>query len=951
MADTDNANCPIPGLDTWVTVDQIQRTVGRVIAANSDESGTRLKVDWMRPRDSPPSWHDPTELGCGFMPGQEVRHAPHSLVEAEPSEGVVRELRTIAGRDQALVEFPETGQITWLPFQHLHHLNGVHQRFLRGTFGKDDVGERFRLRTLAHLLEMWHENTGALSHLDIDPLPHQIHVVHKILRSGNLNWMIADDVGLGKTIEVGMLLSALKARGVFRRILIVCPPGVMLQWQEELRNKFSFDDFLVYGRDFDIYERHHWKLYDHVIGSMDRLKGEEHIDALLAAGAWDLVVIDEAHRLTRRQYGEKYYSSQRFEFAKLLRRRTESMMLLTATPHQGMQDSFQALLELLRPERKRRIQTLELNPHILGDMIVRNHKADVTDAQGEFIFKGKTTKALSVEVSNNARRFDHALQNYVRRGYHAAKHLGRQGMPVGFVMTVYRKLSSSSIAAIHQALKRRRARLQADATYEARWRTEEQAHEPTDDAAQRYAGELEELRAEGQPHQFFEGELAALDELIARAEDLLANDQKLTSFIERLVEIVDANRRGEPILIFTEYRATQDYLESALTERFGSGSVELIHGGQKQQERRDAIQRFERSAQFLISTEAGGEGINLHRRCHLMVNYDLPWNPMRLVQRIGRLYRYGQTKRVVVFNVHAPDTIDADIVRTMYNKLLQICSDMATVGDEFKEGLDDEILGDMANIADLDIQNILTEASTEGVNRTNQRISETLEVAQSAAAKQKELFAYVSGYDPDDNQQELEVSRHHLRAFVEGMLPHNDIEIVNRRHGDMVWELKIPEEVRRDLPEFKTHTRVTFDRTWAADRSDIHMLDMRSPLVQILLGQAKRSDFGGRVAAIRCEGTSVITAFLRWQNNHARRMRQEFVAIQISDDGWTVTNPDAFSQWLLHPATTTDAVPDKSRASTRFQAAESAAEARLAALADMTLQPENCQWIAAAWPG
>jgi len=521
-------------------------------------------------------------------------------------------------------------------------------------------------------LELWNENTGALSHLDIDPLPHQIHLVHQILASGNLNWLIADDVGLGKTIEVGMLLAALQRRDVFRRILIVTPAGLTRQWKDELHFKFGMSEFQIYGVDFGINDERHWKLYNHVIGSIDRLKADGHKESLLGADPWDIVIFDEAHRLSRREWGRKLDASDRFRLAAALRQRTDSMLLLSATPHQGMQDKFQAILELIRPEFQNEIERIAINPEILREMVIRNRKADVTDAEGNFIFQGKTTHAIEVEVEPGALEFDRNLRQYLMRGYAASKERGRSGIPIGFVMTVYRKLAASSAAAIHRALERRLQRLRAD----------QALRDYLDEAPdERFEGEWEEQQG-GDAHEFFEGEIGMLEELIVKAELLVSLDKKISSFIDGLLQAVLSANPDEKILVFTEYRATLEYLAEALMIRFGAGKVNLIHGSQDQKVRASEIAHFEDRGQFLISTEAGGEGINLQRRCHVMANFDLPWNPMRLVQRIGRLYRYGQRKRVIVFNVHAPQTLDTEIMKIMYSRISQVVSDMASLGDE-----------------------------------------------------------------------------------------------------------------------------------------------------------------------------------------------------------------------------------------------------------------------------
>ncbi|HFT7127689.1 TPA: DEAD/DEAH box helicase, partial [Pseudomonas aeruginosa] len=615
-----------------------------------------------------------------------------------------------------------------------------------------------RLRMLAHAIKVWNENTGALSHLEIEPLPHQIHLVHHIIASGNYNWLIADDVGLGKTIETGMLLHALRQRDLIKRILLVTPAGLTKQWQEELYHKFKIEDFEIYGEDFFINEPRQWKMHDCVIGSMDRLKQEGHLESLLQAEPWDLVIFDEGHRLSRRQYGQKLDSSERYDLAKSLRSQTEHMLLLSATPHQGMQDKFVALLELLRPERRTDLMALNIKPEILHDMVFRNHKADVTDAEGNFIFQGKITSALQVPSSKESIEFDKTLQDYLRKGYDAGEALGRTGNAIGFVMTVYRKLAASSAAAIHRALCNRLQRLLDD---EANGLSDE---EPRD---QRYLGEWEE-QFTSDAREFFAGEVQLLKDLIAEAAALKANDLKLKLFIEDIIGKIHAANADEKVLIFTEYRTTQNYLREALADHYGSDQVELINGSMQHAERREAIKRFEEQGGFLISTEAGGEGINLQSKCHVMVNYDLPWNPMRLVQRIGRLYRYGQKKKVVVFNIQQTDSLDQNIVDLMYERIDSVVTDLAEIQrHEFNEGLKDEILGQLAEL--IDVEDILQEATKLGIDRTRERIDEALKQARTAAAKQRELFAHAATSDPNELRDELEITVDHLYSFVLGM--------------------------------------------------------------------------------------------------------------------------------------------------------------------------------------
>lgn len=899
-----------------------------------------LKVKWHHSRQS--SLLPLAEARCGFLPGMDVEDQPYSRMRPSLGEGVIIMLRELGGRESALVEFHDSGARVWVPYENLRQIKGVMHRFITGKAVDEESAERFRLRSLAHALELWNENTGSLSRFDIDPLPHQINLVHHILASGNLNWLIADDVGLGKTIEVGLLLSALNQRKRLGRVLLVTPAGLTKQWQDELRYKFGMDDFRVYGEDFTVNERHHWKLYDRVIGSMDRFKDEAHLASLLEAPFWDLVVFDEAHRLSRRQYGMKFESSERFRLAAALRRQTENILLLSGTPHQGKQDKFQALLELLRPEWKREIRQLDLNPEILGHMVIRNNKADVTDAAGNFIFKRKIAKAIRIDAGLKSRDFDSSLQEYLRKGYSAGKSLGRVGVAIGFVMTVYRKLAASSAAAIHGALTKRLARLRSQVLTSIEWN-----HENVDFADARFQGEFEE-RVDSSVKAFFSGEESLLIELIDRAAALMTQDEKLGLFLEKLVPTVLEMNSEEKILIFTEYRSTQDYLCQALKRIYGDDSVELIHGSMAHAERRAAIANFEDDGRFLISTEAGGEGINLQKRCHIMVNYDLPWNPMRLVQRIGRLYRYGQQKNVVVFNIHAPQTVDEQIIELMYERISQIVTDMAQVGDEFRDGLEDDILGQFAEL--VDISNILEDATVSGVARTEERIDEALQRAREAVAKQRELFEHASSFDPNETRNDLKISPQHLRCFVEGMFSILGIEIANVQQAGRLVTIRLPDEIAEKLPQLRKVFQATFDRETAVRRTNLHNLDLDSPLVKYLLNEAKRYDFGGKTAIIKgIEGSALATSILRWQNDQGQRLRQEFVVCRLHGNGEVEMNPASFVNWLTKKQENGVHIPYKEE-SKRFRSCfEKAFDDRLTTISNRNLHPESRQWVGAAW--
>lgn len=915
---------------------------GIVKMAIAKEAEIQLQVHWFSP-EKKLAYVDASAVRSGFQNGMDVVDETPGSGVCSLGKGVIMQQRTLAGSEQVLVDFPDRGERHWLPYQYLRQVKGVKHRFVTASKGEEHDAERMRLRMLAHAIKVWNENTGALSHLEIEPLPHQIHLVHHILASGNFNWLIADDVGLGKTIETGMLLHALRQRDLVKRILLITPAGLTKQWQEELYHKFKLEDFEIYGEDFHINEPRQWKMHDCVIGSMDRLKQTDHLESLLQAESWDLVIFDEGHRLSRRQYGQKLDSSERYDLAKNLRSQTKHMLLLSATPHQGMQDKFVALLELLRPERRTELMALNLKPEILHDMVFRNHKADVTDAEGNFIFQGKITKALKVPTSVEYVEFDKTLQDYLRKGYAAGESLGRKGNAIGFVMTVYRKLAASSAAAIHRALCNRLQRLLDDQVKGT------SSDEPSDE---RYLGEWEE-QFTSDAREFFAGEIQLLEDLIEEAAKLTANDLKLKQFIDEIIGKIHAANSDEKVLIFTEYRTTQKYLRDALTEYYGSDQVELINGSMRHAERREAIKRFEEHGRFLISTEAGGEGINLQSKCHVMVNYDLPWNPMRLVQRIGRLYRYGQKKKVVVFNIQQSDSLDQNIVDLMYERIDSVVSDLAEVQHhEFNDGLKDEILGQLAEL--IDVEEILQQATKLGIDRTRERIDEALEQARTAAAKQRELFVHAATSDPNELHDELEITVEHLYSFVTGMFNQLGIEIAERSHKERLLRIRLSEQVMRDMglsPKGSQRMDVTLDRMLAANRPDTHMLDLNSKLMQYLLGKACEYDFGGLATMLKApelgEG-ALLGAMLRWQGPQGKRMRREFVAIQVND-GKAKLNHAKASQWLLTPAEHSALTPDIETSKFLYGVAEEMASRRLADASNRYLIPESLDWVAAGW--
>ena len=916
--------------------------------------GVDVCVHWQA--NGQASWVKRSELVCGFQAGDPVMRRAQQTYPIGQELGHVIALRTLGGFEQVLVEFdrlPNRAAETmtyphrlWVRYEELALVTDAVSEYMHDIPEVDDSAERFRLRALATAIRAWDHNTGSFSHLDIDPLPHQIHLVHHILKSGNLNWLIADDVGLGKTIEVGMLLGALRRRGIANRILVVTPAGLTTQWQEAMGSKFGLDEFQIYGKDFEINQPNHWRLHDHVIASIDRLKHESHLTKLQSAGQWDIIVFDEAHRLTRRERGMQRVASDRYKLAHQLRAMTPSLVMLSATPHSGSEDVFKGMLELLRPELTEQIRALDLNRDILKHIVIRNRKSDVTNAEGQFIFQGYDARLLPVPVPETFKSFDTSLQSYIRQGYAASHGIDQTRLPIGFVMTTYRKLASSSLAAIHRALERRLERLDGSMAHK-------QSLVDAEDRQERHAGEHDEdHEALVHAKSFFKGEREQLRVLVHQAASLLAEDPKLEAFMNQLMEPISSQSPDEKVLIFTEYRATQAQVAKALEKRFGSGSVSLINGLLDVDARNASIRDFEHGdARFLISTESGAEGINLQRSCHLMVNYDLPWNPMRLVQRIGRLYRYGQTKRVKVFNIRMESGIDEKIVQTLWERLETVSRDLATVGGEFRDGTQFEILGDLAEF--VDVNSILGNNAAPSIQRSFERIEDALERAKSAAELQREILSDTASYNPQDLAEELAVEPAHLHALIEGMAPYLNYKVLDHVHRGKALIVELGEELRTHLNIRKTRLALTADRLLAAQKPNLESLDMESPLVRYIIEQATDYYFQGRKAKLKTSvGEVMFAALLKWQDPMGSVLREEFALGAIDSQGKSSLNPVGVNQWLLEPqcvvTESTNSQRSLSRRGTDVEAAKRCLESRLASKSNALLSPERLQWVGLA---
>jgi len=761
---------------------------------------------------------------------------------------------------------------------YLKEIERVDSPLDRAQRGDWDDPWRFELKIAAARFLTGNKG-GQLSNARTEILPHQIFAAHRVVSSPKRRFLLADEVGLGKTIEAGMVWQALAQRGQARRTLILTPAGLTLQWQEEMQDKFGAH-FEIFKRDFQAVNPRIWDLKATAIASIDTLKRPEHKRALLENRKWDVIIFDEAHRLSAVSYGgAKTEKTQNYRLAEEIRHKhyCEAMLLLTATPHQGEENHsrFKNLLLLLDDNidfSGLEHMTLFASPeNSFTNYVIRTPKKDVTDAQGHKVFRGRQTHRMPFKMYSDEARFYNAVAEYIRDSYKLVERLAdpTHRRAAGFLLTTFQKLNASSTAAIRSALAKRVARLRGELA--------DLAEQDEDDYFfdERYEGEQEEQDILVDDRKIREDEIEILQHLL----DLpVREDKKLTKLLELIDQIESESRRGpeEKVLIFTEYRQTQDYLVHELEQKYGKGSVVVIHGGMKlervEEDRQDAetiwipfandgalvaastkrtSQRLFRdhpNVRFLVSTEAGGEGINL-QFCHICINYDLPWNPMRVEQRVGRVYRYGQDKVVQVYHFFNQGTIEDKVQEYFENRLKRAAEAISQVTGEDPEDIKATLNGQLES--EIDPKEIYRRAMVEGdLNKQTQReINEAVQRARQAyEIATQSLFRDVSSFSFDNYRKELasELTLNDLQAFSERFLSKHRRQV--QQKGEFL-EFIVPDVLDQyELPE--RYRSATFDRGLAIKRTDAEFLALGHQFVDAMLTYVGSYDFGG-LAAIR----------------------------------------------------------------------------------------------------
>ncbi len=567
----------------------------------------------------------------------------------------------------------------------------------------DGCGDSFKLVFEArriHLAYLFDPHLAVHTSL-VEPLPHQITAVYSsMLPRQPLRFLLADDPGAGKTIMAGLLLKELIARGDLARCLIVCPGNLVMQWQDELDEKFHLHFEIMTNDNYEAARTGNWfNENPFVLCRLDKLSRNEDVQQKLNATDWDMVICDEAHKMSASFFGGEVKYTKRHRLGQLLSSLTRHFLLLTATPHNGKEEDFQLFMSLLDGDRFEGRFRDGVHTADVSDMMRRMVKEDLVKFDGKPLFPERIAYTKGYKLSDAEAELYAHVTEYVKEEFNRADALendGRKGT-VGFALTILQRRLASSPEAIFQSLKRRKEKLEnrlreeelvkRGTEVQVAWEKDtplysEDDLEDLEDAPEEEIEKAEESLVDrataAQTIAELKAEIAILKDLVELALKVKqsGSDKKwdeLSSILQEQSEMFDAHGHRRKLILFTEHKDTLHYLVKKITGLLGrSESVVTIYGGMGREQRRNAEEMFkqDKDVEVLVATDAASEGINL-QRSHLMVNYDLPWNPNRLEQRFGRIHRIGQTEVCHCWNLVAAETREGQVFQRLLQKLDQ----------------------------------------------------------------------------------------------------------------------------------------------------------------------------------------------------------------------------------------------------------------------------------------
>ena len=767
------------------------------------------------------------------------------------------------------------------------------------------------------------------------PLPHQLYALNRAVGQDRIRYLLADEVGLGKTIEAGLVLRELKLRGRAKRILVVAPKGLVRQWQAEMRQHFGEPFHFVDPSSFaalrqwrgDGAEDNAWRMHDQVICALDSVKplesrrgwsleqiqtyNRDRFEDLVSA-AWDLVIIDEAHRM-----GGSTDQVARYKLGAALAEASPYLLLLSATPHQGKTDQFMRLMQLL--DRDAFPDEGSVSRERVQPFVIRTEKRAAINAEGQPLFRPRLTRlhAVAWQARHAAQQqLYEAVTDYVRHGYNQA--LAAKQRHVGFLMILMQRLVTSSTAAIRATLEKRQAVLDTpqpqarlfDTLSPDEW-TDLDGEAQVDLALQANGLELEKSEVKT---------LLAL----ARSTEAAGTDAKAESLLELIYKL--QQEEGDPalkVLVFTEFVPTQAMLAEYLESR--GFAVATLNGGMDMDARTRTLQTFAQDARVLISTDAGGEGLNL-QFCHVIVNFDMPWNPMRIEQRIGRVDRIGQKHVVRALNFVLEDTVEHRVRQVLEEKL-------AVIAEEFGVDKAADVM-DSAEVEPVfDELFVKSLQHPDAIERECDSVVSQLRSTLSESSRNSDLLAVPHDLDADQARKWRDHPAQFWleRAVVNGLAARGGS---TTRNGD-VWRVRWADGA--ETPQ------ACFDARTASEHPAAEWLTMEDPRARAIISDVPRFVVGQPLPVIRISGLpdSVNGVWSLWEIGLAApgASRKRFLPVFINDDGRPFV-PTAKRVWdlLLTETVSVQSVADAEDSMRWFEASFAVAgaqgEAMFAVLAE-----------------
>ena len=733
----------------------------------------------------------------------------------------------------------------------LNELNSISIRKIENDFKADPWKVFLSLETKRYRFAAMYDPLLAVNVSKVDPLPHQIEAVYEyVLKLSRIRFLIADDPGAGKTIMAGLIIKELKLRNLVKRILIVVPGHLMDQWRRELKDRFE-ESFKILNRALinETYGENIWDAYDQIITSMDFAKKDD-ISRSLSSTKFDLIVVDEAHKMSAYKYGSKTQKTARYRLGETLSKIAEPHLLfLTATPHSGDPENFRLFIDLLEPGFFSTTEMLEESIRNKDNpLFIRRIKEDLTDFDGKPLFLPRNVATVNFKLSDEEMYLYNDVSKYVKEEYNKATK-DEKNRNVTFALIILQRRLASSVYALLKSLERRKQRLE-DVFKTVRNSGEDQAEgvpdldeieELSEEERWKFEEKWETLSLASNSTEMGE-EIEIVEKLIEDSKRVLkeGNEVKVNRLKETLSEL-NGKYTGTKILIFTESKDTLLYLKDKI-ENWGY-SVTVIHGGMNLEEKILAERTFKNESQIMVATEAAGEGINL-QFCNFMINFDLPWNPNRLEQRMGRIHRYGQTKEVYVYNLIASNTREGQVLQRVFDKLNEIRKAMQSdkvfdvIGDVFYgKDLTELMLEAAASTRSMDeiLEDVDININADYISGLKKNLGESLATKYIDYTRLKDL---------KQKAMENKLIPEYTEAFFKRAFEHINGKLKVRKDGLVSIE-SIPFEIISiaDSENFRkkygkmvrNYPKVTFDKDLAAKVSDAEFVSFGHPLFEAVM--------------------------------------------------------------------------------------------------------------------